>query len=148
MSRLGRVGYTSGVFDLFHIGHLNLLRNAKAMCDWLVVGVTTDELIREYKGKSAVIPFGERCEIVRSVRHVDAVVPQEDMNKYRQWERLRFDVVFVGDDWFETPKWRQIEDDFDEVGVRVVYFPYTKGTSSTLVNDVLRNLRDSSAEDA
>ena len=133
------IGYTSGVFDLFHVGHLNILRNAKSMCDKLIVGVTTDELV-SYKSKKAVIPHHERMEIVRGIQYVDAVIPQESMDKFKMWEKLKYDVVFVGDDWFNNPKWDQIETDFKEVGVRVVYFPYTKGTSSTLLNKVLVGL--------
>jgi len=134
------LGYTAGVYDLFHIGHLNLLRNAKSMCDKLMVGVTTDELV-SYKNKRAVIPFTERMEIVRSNRYVDAVVPQENMDKFEMWKKLQFDVMFVGDDWYSTPKWEEIEENFKEVGVRVVYFPYTRGTSSTLLNEVLNKIR-------
>ena len=136
-----QIGYTSGVFDLFHIGHLNLLRNAKGMCDKLIVGVTTDELV-SYKNKKAVIPHNERMEIVRSIEYVDAVVPQEDMDKFETWKRLKFDVMFVGDDWYTSPKWEELEVQFKEVGVRIVFFPYTKGTSSTLVNETLEKLRD------
>lgn len=139
------IGYTSGVYDLFHIGHLNLLRNAKAMCDKLVVGVTTDELMAEYKKHKTIIPFTERCEIVRSIQYVDAVVPQYTMDKMGAWERLKFDVVFVGDDWFQTPKWEKIEADFKAVGVRVVYFPYTKGISSTILNGILEEKRKAQA---
>jgi len=134
------IGYTTGVFDLFHIGHLNLLKNAKGMCDKLIVGVTTDELV-SYKNKKAVIPFEERLEIVRSIKYVDAAIPQENMNKFEAWQKLKFDVMFVGDDWFNTPKWREFEKQFNEVGVRIVYFPYTKGTSSTLINETLKRLR-------
>ncbi|MBA6294068.1 adenylyltransferase/cytidyltransferase family protein [Colwellia sp. MB3u-70] len=134
------LGYTTGVFDLFHVGHVNLLRNAKGMCDKLVVGVTTDELV-SYKNKKSVISFEERMEVVRSCRYVDAVIPQEDMDKYTQWEKVKFDVMFVGDDWFKTEKWESIDQKFQEVGVRVVYFPYSKGTSSTLINNVLLDLR-------
>lgn len=135
------IGYTTGVFDLFHIGHLNMLKNAKAMCDKLVVGVTTDELVL-YKNKKAVIPFDERMEIVRNIRYVDAVVPQENMDKFEAWNRLKFDIMFVGDDWYNTDKWNNYERQFREVGVRVVYFPYHKGTSSTLINETLLNLRN------
>lgn len=134
------LGYTTGVFDLFHIGHLNLLRNARALCDKLVVGVTTDDLVR-YKFKRAVIPFHERLEIVRNISYVDAAFAQEDMDKFAVWEKLKFDILFVGDDWYNTEKWQEYEERFREVGVRVVYFPYTKGTSSTLINEVLENLR-------
>ncbi|KZM44893.1 glycerol-3-phosphate cytidylyltransferase [Marinomonas sp. SBI22] len=135
------VGYTSGVFDLFHIGHLNLLRNAKGMCDKLVVGVTSDELV-SYKNKQSVICHSERMEIVRSIEYVDAVVPQENMNKFEMWEKLKFNVMFVGDDWFQTEKWQELELKFKDVGVEIVYFPYTKGTSSTLLNNTLIKLRD------
>ena len=135
------IGYTSGVFDLFHIGHLNLLMNAKSMCDQLIVGVTTDNLVA-YKNKNAVIPYQERLEIVRSIKYVDATVAQESMDKFKVWEKLKFDVLFVGDDWFETPKWKEIEEQFKEVGVKVVYFPYTKSTSSTILNRTLKKLRN------
>ena len=134
------IGYTSGVYDLFHIGHLNMLRNAKSLCDKLIVGVTTDELV-SYKNKNAVIPFNERVEIVRSIKCVDAVVPQEDMDKMKQWKKLKFDVMFVGDDWYNTDKWKAFEDDFKQVGVQIVYFPYTKGVSSTKINSILKDQR-------
>jgi len=134
------IGYTSGVFDLFHIGHLNLLRNARALCDKLVVGVTTDELV-SYKFKRAVIPFTERMEIVRAVEFVDAVIPQETMDKLDIWDKIKFDIMFVGDDWYETDKWQSIENEFAKRKVKVVYFPYTKSTSSSLINQTLLNLR-------
>lgn len=134
------VGYTCGVYDLFHIGHLNLLKNAKGMCDKLIVGVSVDKLV-EYKHKHSVIPFEERIEIVRSVKYVDAAIPQEDLDKYKMWEKLHFDVLFVGDDWFKHPRWKTMEAKFKKVGVRIVYFPYTKGTSSTLLNETLKKLR-------
>lgn len=134
------VGYTSGVYDLFHIGHLNLLKNAKGMCDKLIVGVTVDKLV-EYKHKHSVIPFEERIEIVRSVQYVDAAIPQEDLDKFKMWEKLHFDMLFVGDDWFKSPRWEDMEQKFKNVGVRVVYFPYTKGTSSTLITQTLNKLR-------
>mgnify|MGYP006085474209 CR=1 FL=1 len=135
------IGYTSGVYDLFHIGHLNMLRNAKSLCDKLIVGVTTDELV-SYKNKKAVIPFTERMEIVRSIEYVDAVVAQEDMDKFKLWEKLKYDVIFVGDDWFKSEKWNTLETQFKEVGVEIVYFPYTKGTSSTLINKILIQKRN------
>jgi len=130
------IGYTSGVYDMFHIGHLNLLKNAKAMCDRLVVGVTTDELV-SYKGKQAMIPYHDRAEIVRSVRYVDAVVPQADMNKLLMCQKLKADILFVGDDWYDTDKWRGIEQELQTIGVRVVYFPYTQGISSTQLSEAL-----------
>lgn len=134
------IGYTTGVFDLFHIGHLNLLRNAKSMCDRLIVGVTTDELVA-YKNKKAVIPFNERMEIVRACKYVDAVIAQENMDKFETWKKVKFDIMFVGDDWYKTDKWNEIEKSFTDVGVKICYFPYTKGTSSTLINEILVNQR-------
>lgn len=135
------IGYTSGVYDLFHIGHLNLLKNAKGLCDKLIVGVSVDKLV-EYKNKRSVIPFEERLEIVRSIKYVDAAIPQEELDKFKMWEKLHFDVLFVGDDWYNTPSWKEMEEKFSKVGVRVVYFPYTKGTSSTLLNETLVKLRE------
>jgi glycerol-3-phosphate cytidylyltransferase len=111
------------------------------MCDKLIVGVTTDELV-SYKNKKAVIPHNERMEIVRAIEYVDAVVPQEDMDKFEMWKKLKFDVMFVGDDWYNSPKWEDLEKQFKEVDVRIVFFPYTKGTSSTLINQTLLKLRD------
>lgn len=133
------VGYTAGVYDLFHIGHLNILRNAKGMCDELIVGVTSDELV-SYKGKQAVIPYEERAEIVRNIKCVDAVVKQDDMDKLKMWERLKFDIMFVGDDWKGTEKWNKLEKDFEKMGVKIIYFPYTKTTSSTLITETLKSL--------
>ena len=133
------IGYTAGVYDLFHIGHLNLLKNAKGMCDRLVVGVTVDELVA-YKGKCAVIPFEDRIEIVRSIKYVDAVVPQYDMDKVAACQKLGATLLFVGDDWYDTDKWREYEREFAEVGGKIVYFPYTKGISSTQIGKVLRAL--------
>ena len=135
-----KVGYTTGVYDLFHIGHLNLLRKAKAQCDYLIVGVSTDELV-SYKHKQAVIPFFERKDIVAAIKYVDEVVTQENMNKMEAWEKYHFNVMFVGDDWKGTDKWNKIEADLNAVGTQVVYFPYTKGTSSTLINETLHKLR-------
>lgn len=134
------IGYTSGVYDLFHIGHLNLLKNAKGMCDKLVVGVTVDELVT-YKGKKAVISFEDRAEIVRNIKWVDAVVPQYDMNKVEMCQKLKADVLFVGDDWYGTEKWQKFEKELEEIGTRVVYFPYTKGVSSTKITKALKDLR-------
>ncbi|WP_022926286.1 adenylyltransferase/cytidyltransferase family protein [Serinicoccus marinus] len=134
------MGYTTGVFDLFHVGHLTLLKNAKGLCDRLIVGVTVDELVA-YKNKKSVIPFSERLEIVRSIEYVDAAVPQYDMDKFEMWRKLQFDIMFVGDDWYQSPKWMDLETKFKEVSVQILYFPYTQGTSSTLINQTLKDLR-------
>lgn len=134
------IGYTTGVYDLFHIGHLNLFKNAKSMCDKLIVGVTVDELV-EYKGKKALIPFEERIEIVRSCKYVDAAIPQYDMDKLTACKKLKADIMFVGDDWYNTQKWNAYEKDFQESGIRIIYFPYTKGISSTKINATLLQMR-------
>lgn len=135
------IGYTTGVFDLFHVGHVNILRNAKSMCDRLIVGVTVDDLVA-YKNKKAVIPFEERIEIVRSCRYVDLAVPQLTMDKLDALNRYKFDLMFVGDDWYKSEKWQEFDDEFRAKGVEVIYFPYTKSTSSTLINETLRKLRN------
>ena len=134
------IGYTTGVYDLFHIGHLNLLKNAKGMCDKLIVGVTVDELVA-YKGKKSMIPFEDRIEIVRSIKYVDAAVPQYDMDKLSACKKLGAKFLCVGDDWYGTEKWREYEKQFKEEGIQIVYFPYTKGVSSTKINEALNAVR-------
>ncbi|MBD1432233.1 adenylyltransferase/cytidyltransferase family protein [Sphingobacterium sp. DN00404] len=133
------IGYTTGVFDLFHIGHLNILKKAKEHCDYLVVGVTIDELV-EYKNVKAVIPYDERKGIVESIKYVDQVVPQTNMDKMEAWKELRFNRMFVGSDWKGTDKWDRYEKEFAKVGVEIIYFPYTKGTSSTRLREVLQKI--------
>ena len=135
------IGYTTGVFDLFHIGHLNLLKNAKAKCDYLVVGITTDELVK-YKGKLPVINLEERMEIVKAIKDVDEVVVQDDLDKFKAWEKYHYDVLFVGDDWKGTDKWNEYERKLNLVGAKVCYLPYTKTTSSTLITKVLKDLSE------
>lgn len=124
------IGYTTGVYDLFHIGHLNLLKSAKGMCDKLIVGVTVDELV-SYKGKKAMIPFEDRIEIVRSCKYVDAAIPQYDMDKLTACKKLGATILFVGDDWYGTERWKQYEKEFSKEGIKIVYFPYTRKVSST-----------------
>lgn len=130
-----KVGYTTGVFDLFHIGHLNILKRAKEMCDYLIVGVSTDELVENYKNKTPIIPYEERIEIVSAIKYVDKVVPQIDRDKFDAWKRLKFNVMFVGNDWKGSKLFNEVENKFKMVGVDVVYFPYTKGTSSTVLRE-------------
>lgn len=134
-----KIGYTSGVYDLFHIGHLNILKKSKECCDYLIVAITTDELTA-YKNAKAVIPFEERLEIVKAVRYVDEVVPQVNMNKLEAWEKYKFDVMFVGDDWKGTEKWNAIEAELSAIGVDVIYFPYTKNVSSTQIRNILSEI--------
>ena len=136
------IGYTTGVFDLFHIGHLNILRRAKEQCDYLIVGVSTDELVEQYKNKRPIISFEERCEIVKAIRYVDEVVPQTDREKFAAWKRLKFHKMFVGDDWKGSPLFTQLEEQFKPYGVEIVYFPYTTGTSSTFLKETLRKFNE------
>jgi len=140
------IGYTTGVYDLFHIGHLNLLKNAKGMCDKLVVGVTVDELVA-YKGRKAMIPFEDRIELVRSCKYVDAAVPQYDMDKLTACKKLGASILFVGDDWYGTEKWKKYDEEFAKEGIKIIYFPYTKGVSSTKINEALSQVRKSNLED-
>ena len=129
-------GYTTGVYDMFHNGHLNLLKRASDQCEELIVGVTTDELV-SYKNTEAIIPHDERMEIVKNIKGVSKVVSQETMDKMAAWKKLKFDVMFVGSDWKGTPTWNKYEKQFSEIGVDIVYFPYTKGTSSTKLREII-----------
>ena len=134
------IGYTTGVFDLFHIGHVEILKKSKAKCDKLIVGVTTDNLVK-YKFKTSVIPFKERLKIVAACKYVDLAVPQINMNKIKAYKKYKFDLMFVGDDWRYTEKWKQYEEDFKKFNVKIIYFPYTKNTSSTKINNIIDILR-------
>lgn len=135
------VGYTTGVYDLFHVGHLNVLREAKKLCDKLIVGITTDELCLSRKGKSAIIPFNERCEIIKSLSIVDEVVAQSNMDKFEAWSHYKFNRMFVGDDWKGSPVWSELDLKFQEVGVEIIYFPYTKSTSSTILRERILSVK-------
>lgn len=132
------IGYTTGVFDMFHIGHLNILRRAKEQCDYLIVGVSTDELVQHDKNKTPIIPFLERCKIVEAIRYVDRVVPQPNKNKMEAWERYNFNKMFVGSDWQGTPQWKQFEKEFAPLGVEIVYLSHTDGISSTILRNILK----------
>lgn len=134
------VGYTSGVFDLFHVGHLNILRRAKEQCDYLIVAVSTDELVEEYKHKKPVIPYKDRIEIVKAIRYVDEVVPQINRDKYAAWEKYQFDKMFVGDDWKGSALFSQTEKKLAPHGVKVVYFPRTEGISSSMLAERLNRV--------
>lgn len=135
-----RIGFAPGVYDLFHIGHLNILREARRHCDRLVAGVAADDLVVRLKGRRPVVPLAERLEIVSSLRCVDVAVVESQDDKLRMWERIGFHAIFKGDDWRGTPKWTELERRFAEVGVQVVYFPYTMHTSSTLLRGALELL--------
>lgn len=137
-----RVGYTTGVYDMFHIGHLNILRRAKEQCDYLIVGVSTDELVKSYKKKTPIIPFEERIEIVKVIKYVDQVVPQTSMDKYSAWETLKFDALFHGSDWKNSEMYNKIIEQFSGVGVDVVFLPHTEGVSSTLLTEILHKINE------
>ncbi len=134
------VGYTTGVFDLFHIGHLNVLRKAKALCKHLIVGVSTDELVQQYKNKTPVIPFEERIEIVKGIRYVDEVVAQTNRDKMAAYAEIKFDVMVVGDDWKGSELFTQVEKELNVLGSGVEYLPYTSHTSSTQLKVVLNKI--------
>jgi glycerol-3-phosphate cytidylyltransferase len=137
------IGYTTGVFDMFHIGHLHLLKKAKNRCDYLIVGISSDELVEEYKGKSAIIPFEHRFEIVSALHCVDEVVVQSHRDKIRQYHEVGFDVMFVGDDWKGSEIFSAVEKDLAKFGIRVEYFEYTKNVSSTKFTHILQEIYDS-----
>ena len=130
-----KIGYTTGVFDMFHIGHLNILKKAKENCEYLIVGVSTDELVKISKNKTPIIPFEERIQIVGSIKYVDAVVPQENKDKIAAYEKYHFDAMFVGDDWKGSELFTKCEEELNKRGSEVIYFPYTKGTSSTILRE-------------
>ena len=136
------VGYTTGVYDMFHIGHLNIIRRAKEQCDYLIVGVSTDELVQQDKHKVPVIPYEERAAIISALKYVDKVVPQSDKNKFGAWEKYHFNKMFVGSDWKGTPQWDKFEKEFAHVGVEIVYLPHTDGVSSTKLTAVIKGILD------
>jgi glycerol-3-phosphate cytidylyltransferase len=141
------IGYAPGAYDLFHIGHLNILKHAKEHCDHLIAGVVSDEMLLQAKGRMPVIPLAERLEIVRSLRFVDDVHAEVVPDKIDTWRQVGFDVIFKGDDWRGTPKGDRLEADFAAVGVRVHYFPYTVHTSSTMLRRTLVALSGGEATD-
>lgn len=141
------IGYTTGVYDMFHIGHLNVLRRAKEQCDYLIVGVSTDELVQHDKGKTPVIPYAERVEIVSAIKYVDKVVPQPDKDKVAAWHRHKFNKMFVGSDWQGTETWARFEEQFAPLGVEIVYLPHTDGISSTQLTQVIKDILDEKPQD-
>lgn len=129
------IGYTQGTFDLFHVGHLRLLTKAREHCDWLIAGVNTDELVEQYKHKKTIIPVEERCEILRALRCVDQVVIANTLDKVQMHMLLKFDRIFIGDDWRGNERWIQTEKEMNDLGVELIYLPYTKGISSSIIKD-------------
>ncbi len=137
-----KIGYTTGVFDLFHIGHLNIIKRAKEQCEHLIVGVSTDELVKEYKNKYPIIPFEERKQIIEALQYVDEVVPQTTMDKYAAWENLHYEALFHGDDWKNSEMYNKYLEEFEGTGVEFVFLPHTEGTSSTMLTEVLQTIRE------
>lgn len=127
------LGYTTGVFDMFHRGHLNLIKRAKEQSDYLVVGVSTDKNVHDYKHKIPTIPYEDRAAIVASIKYVDAIVPQDNMDKFCAWENIHFNALFHGNDWKGSTMYNEVENKLESVGVEMVYFPYTAGISSTII---------------
>jgi glycerol-3-phosphate cytidylyltransferase len=140
-----RIGYAAGAFDLFHVGHLNILKHAKSECDYLIAGVVSDEMLRQNKGIDPVVPLAERLEIVRSMRFVDEAIAEDVPDKMDMWRKLQFHRFFKGDDWRGTEKGEKLEREFATVGVEVVYFPYTLSTSSTALRRALDTLEQNSS---
>lgn len=134
-----KVGYTTGVYDMFHIGHLNILKRAKEQCDYLIVGVSTDEVVQSYKHKTPVIPFEDRKTIVEAIKYVDKVVPQTSMDKMEAWESLHFDALFHGDDWKNSNMYNELEEKLKKVGVDIVFLPHTDGVSSSDLVSKIQN---------
>ena len=134
------IGYTTGVFDMFHIGHLNIFRKAKEQCDYLIVGVSTDELVKSEKNKNPIIPYEERVEIVSAIRYVDQVVPQVDKNKFEAWNKYRFNRMFVGSDWKGTAAWEKYEEQLSPHHVEIVYLDHTDGISSSILRERLLDI--------
>ena len=135
------IGYTTGVYDMFHIGHLNILKRAKEQCDYLIVGVSTDELVQKEKNKTPIISYSERAAIVSAIRYVDKVVPQNNKNKLEAWKKYKFNKMFVGSDWKGTLQWKEFERQFEPFGVEIVYLPHTDGISSTILPEVLQKIQ-------
>ncbi|MEE0889827.1 MAG: adenylyltransferase/cytidyltransferase family protein [Bacteroidales bacterium] len=134
-----KIGYTTGVFDMFHIGHLNILRRAKEQCDYLIVGVSTDENVQSYKNKLPIIPFEHRKAIVEAICYVDKVVPQCNMDKFLAWEKYHFDAIFHGDDWKGSAMYDEIESKLNSVGCKMVFLPHTDGISSSILRECIEH---------
>ncbi|MFX0174371.1 MAG: adenylyltransferase/cytidyltransferase family protein [Candidatus Hodarchaeota archaeon] len=129
------VGYTTGVFDLFHKGHVNFLKAAKIFCDHLIVGVTTDELVQQEKKKSPVINLEDRITVLSACRYVDLAIPHNNSDKILAWNKLKFDILLIGDDWYDSESYNMYEEQLKERGVKVIYIPYTNGVSASSIEE-------------
>ncbi len=137
-----KVGYTTGTFDMFHVGHLNILKRAKEQCEHLIVGVSSDEVVRSYKHKTPIVNLENRMAIVSAIKYVDEVVVQPNMDKYEAWKKYHYDVLFHGDDWKNTDMYNALESKLHAVGVDVVYLPHTPGISSTILTEIISHKKE------
>ena len=137
MAKKYKIGFTDGVYDMFHVGHLNMIKEAKKHCDYLIVGVHSDEIVEGYKNRKTVINENDRREIIEAIKYVDKAVINRTRDKLKLFEEHHFDVVFIGDDWKGTERWNNFEKVLGEVGVSVEYIPYTKGISTTQIREKL-----------
>lgn len=133
------IGYTQGVYDMFHIGHLNLLNNAKKYCDYLIVGVNADKLVEQYKKKTPVINESERVEIVRNIKAVDEAFLVYSLDKEKALDMFHFNVIFIGDDWKGNPRWEKTKEDLKKHNVDLIFLPHTSGVSSTMLRPESEN---------
>ncbi|MBQ7560256.1 MAG: adenylyltransferase/cytidyltransferase family protein [Synergistaceae bacterium] len=133
-----KLGYTTGVFDMFHVGHLNILRRAKEHCEKLIVGVSTDELVKSYKHKVPIMPLEDRLEIVSAIKYVDKVIIQSDLDKFKAWEKLHFNAIFHGDDWKDSELYNEMERKLKLVHVDTIFLPHTEGISTTILTEIIR----------
>lgn len=132
------IGYTTGVFDMFHVGHLNILKRAKEQCDYLIVGVSSDEAVQTYKHKVPIVSLEDRMAIVGAIRYVDKVVVQKNMDKFAAWQKYHYNILFHGDDWKDSDMYNEIERKLSEVGAKVVFLPHTPGVSTTILTEIIR----------
>lgn len=130
-----KIGYTQGVYDMFHIGHLNLINRAKELCEYLVVGVNSDNLVKAYKHKDTVIKENDRADIIRNLKAVDECIIVDTLDKMQINEQIHFDAIFIGSDWYGNPRWMQTKEDLSKIGVEVVFLPHTEGVSSTMLRE-------------
>ncbi|MHA2073575.1 MAG: adenylyltransferase/cytidyltransferase family protein [Candidatus Hodarchaeales archaeon] len=130
-----KIGYTTGVFDLFHKGHVNFLKAARSFCDFLIVGATTDELSEQEKSKTPLFNLEDRIAVLSACKYVDLAIPHNNSDKIRVWKKLKFDILIIGDDWYDSESYNMFEKQLKEKGVRVIYVPYTKGVSVSILRE-------------
>ena len=131
------IGYTQGTYDMFHIGHLNLIKNAKKHCDYLIVGVNSDDLVLSYKNKKTIVPIEERVAIISELKSVDKVIVTDTLDKIAIAKEMNVNKIFIGDDWKGNPRWEKTKEDMAQIGIEVVFLPHTEGTSSTMLREKL-----------